>query len=90
MRKDLCFRTSKDIWETSLVVQWLRLLPTQRVQVRSLLGEPRSHMPLGQKGKTWNRSNIVTNSKQTLKKNWSIAKKKKKRLKKLKVSERTD
>ena len=50
---------------TSLVVQWLRLrLPTQRVGVRSLVGELRSYMLCSQKTKTWNqnRSNIVTNS----------------------------
>ena len=33
---------------TSLVVQWLRiLLPMQRMQVRSLVGELGSHMPWG-------------------------------------------
>ena len=50
---------------TSLVVKWLRLrLPTQRVGVRSLVGELRSYMLCSQKTKTWNqnRSNIVTNS----------------------------
>ena len=36
-----------------LVVQWLRLcLPMQGVQVPSLVGELRSHMPPGQKTKT--------------------------------------
>ena len=31
---------------TSLAIQWLRLhLPTQGVQVQSLVGELRSHMP---------------------------------------------
>ena len=53
---------------TSLVVQWLRLhLPVQGVQVQSLVGELRSHMPQGQKTKTSNRSNIVTNPIKTLK-----------------------
>ena len=38
---------------TSLVVQWLRLhFPIQGVQVQSLVGELRSHKPLGQKAKT--------------------------------------
>ena len=38
---------------TSLAVQWLRLhLPMQGVQVGSLVGELRSHMPWGQKTKT--------------------------------------
>jgi len=32
-----------------------------------LIGELRSHMPHGQKTKTYNRSNIVTNSVKTLK-----------------------
>ena len=33
---------------TSLVVQWLRiLLPMQGMQVQSLVGELRSHMPQG-------------------------------------------
>ena len=39
----------------------------QGVQVWSLVGELRSHMPRGQKTKTLNRSNIVTNSIKTLK-----------------------
>jgi len=35
------------------VVQWLRLhFPIQGVQVQSLVGELRSHKPLGQKAKT--------------------------------------
>ena len=39
--------------QTSLVVQWLRLhLAMQGVQIRSLVGELRSHMPHGQKTKT--------------------------------------
>ena len=34
---------------TSLAVQWLRLcLPMQGVQVQSLVGEPRLHMPPSQ------------------------------------------
>ena len=38
---------------TSLVVQWLRLHFTiEGVQVQSLVGELRSHKPLGQKAKT--------------------------------------
>jgi len=37
---------------TSLAVQWLRLcLPIQGLQVQSLAGELRSHMPHGQKKK---------------------------------------
>ena len=48
---------------TSLVVQWLRLrLPKQGVKVRSLVGELGSHMPHGQKTRTYNSSNTVTNS----------------------------
>ena len=36
-----------------LVVQWLRVhLPMQGVQVQSLLGELKSHMPQGPKTKT--------------------------------------
>ena len=55
---------------TSLVVQGLRLcLPMQGVQFPSLVGELRSHMPLGQKTKTANRNNIVTNLIKTFKKN---------------------
>ena len=37
------------------------------MQVQSLVGELRSHMPQGQKTKTYSRSNIVTNSIKTLK-----------------------
>ena len=38
---------------TSLAVQWLGLdLPMQGMQVRSLVGELRSHVPRGQKAKT--------------------------------------
>ena len=41
---------------TSLVVQWLKLrLSMQGVRVRSLIGEPRSHMPCNQR-----RRNIKT------------------------------
>ena len=55
-------------FRTSLVVQWFRLrLPMQGVQVWSLVGELGSYMPPGQKNKTWNRSNIVTNSIKDLK-----------------------
>ena len=40
--------------------QWWRLcLLMQGVWVQSLVGQLRSHMPRGQKTKTWNRSNIV-------------------------------
>ena len=54
--------------ETSLVVQWLRLrLSMQRLWVRSLVGELKSHMPHSRKSKTSNISNIVTNSINTLK-----------------------
>ena len=46
---------------TSLAVQWLRLcLPMPGVQVQSLVGELRRHMPCTQKTKAGNRSNIVT------------------------------
>ena len=56
----------KSTVETFQVVQGLRLcLPMQRVWVRSLVGELRSHMPWGQKNQ--NRSNIATNSTKTLK-----------------------
>ena len=49
----------------------------QRVKVRSLVGEIRSHIPHGQKKQNINnRSNTVTNSIKTLK--WSTLKKKKK------------
>ena len=66
---------------TSLAVQWLRLcLAMQGVRVQSLVGELRSHMPCGQNTKTWNRSNIVTNSIKTLK--WSMSKRKKNLIKK--------
>ena len=49
--------TSQGGWEDSesshlgpfLVVQWLTLLPMQRVQVDPLVGRLRSHMPGGQK-----------------------------------------
>ena len=41
------------IMGTSLAVQRLRLhLPMQRIWVRTLVGELRSHMPRGQKTKT--------------------------------------
>ena len=61
---------------TFLVVQWLKLcLPTQWVYVQSLVRALRSHMPCGQTTKTWNRSNVVTNSIKTFKK-WSSWKKK--------------
>ena len=44
-----------------LVVQWLRYhLPMQWLQIQSLVGELRSHMPRGQKAKTENRNNTVT------------------------------
>ena len=53
---------------TSLEVQWLRLgLPLQGVQVWSLVRELRSHMLLGQKTKTGNRSSTVTGSIKTSK-----------------------
>ena len=48
---------------TSLTVQWLRLcFAMQVVQVRSLIGEVRSHMAHSQKIKTENTSNTVTKS----------------------------
>ena len=37
-------------------------LPVQGLPVWSLIRELRSHMPHGQKTKTWNRSNVVTNT----------------------------
>ena len=40
--------------------KWLNLcLPMQGLQVQSLVEELRSHVPLGQKAKTENRSNII-------------------------------
>ena len=43
-----------------MAVQWLRVrLPMQGVQVRSLVGELRYHIPLGQKTKTL-KKNIKT------------------------------
>ena len=39
----------------------------KRVGVQSLLRELRPHMPCGQKAKTYDRSNTVTNSTKTLK-----------------------
>ena len=54
--------------ETSLVVQWFRLpLPMQGPRVRSWVRELRSYMAQGQKTQTWNRRNIVINSRKTLK-----------------------
>ena len=45
-----------------LVVQWLSLhLPMPGVQVQSLAGDLKSHMPLDRKNKTQHR-NIITNS----------------------------
>ena len=45
------------------MVQGLRpRLSMQGVQVQSLVGERRSHMPRGQKTKTKNRRKVVTNS----------------------------
>ena len=64
------------------MVQWLRLpLPMQRVRVQSLVRKLRPHMPRGQKTKTYNRSNIITNPIKTLKM-VHIKKKKKKGFKK--------
>jgi len=41
-------QTNKQTNWTSLEVQWLRLLlPTQGMQVQSLVGELRSHIPYG-------------------------------------------
>ena len=49
----------------SLAVQWWRLrLPAQGC---GFVGKQRSHMLWGQKNKTQNRSNVVTNSTKTLK-----------------------
>ena len=53
---------------TSLVDRWLGFrLPVQGVRIPPLVRELRSHMPQGQKPKTRNRSNIITNSIKTLK-----------------------
>ena len=53
---------------TSLEILCLRLcLLMQRVWVRFLVGELKSHMPWGQKPELKNRSNIITNSVKTLK-----------------------
>ena len=57
-RPQLCAKRCQD-WRsgTSLVVQWLRLsLPMQGRWARFLVGKLRSHMPHGQKIKTWNRA----------------------------------
>ena len=56
----------------------------QRVWVWSLVEELRSHVPPGQKSKTYNRSNIITNSIKTL----TMVHIKKKNLKKNKKSKR--
>ena len=62
-----CFVFLRHIVGMSLEVQWLRpCFPMQGVQVRSLVGELGSHMPRDQKTKH-KRSNIVTNSINTLK-----------------------
>ena len=55
-----------------MAVQWLRVcLPMQGVQVRSLVGELRHHIPQGQKKKTFkkkkNRNSIVNKFKKDLK-----------------------
>ena len=66
----------------SLVVQWFRpCLPAEWVWDPSLVRELRSHMPPGQKVKSSNRSNNVTNYIKTLK-TVHIKKKKKKPFKK--------
>jgi len=53
---------------TSLVVQWLRLpLPNAGVRVQFLVRDLGFHMPHGQKTKTENTNNILTNSVKTLK-----------------------
>ena len=71
--------------KTSLVIQWLELcLPLQGVQVQSLVGEPRSHMPCRQKAKH-KTSNIVTNSIKTLKQSSKNLKGKKRKNKKKKI-----
>ena len=60
-------RTLKTTLGTSLVVQELRLhLPLQGMHVQSLVRELGSHMACGQKTKTENRSNVVTNPINTL------------------------
>ena len=60
--------SKKSSMGTALLVQWLRLhLPVQREQFQSLVRELRSHMPCGQKPRTKNRSNIVTNPVNALK-----------------------
>ena len=55
-------------------------LSNARVKILSLVGELRFHLPHGQKTKTENRSNIVTNSIKTLK--YGQHEKKKKNLEK--------
>ena len=46
------FHLTVFVWGTSLVVWWLRLhLPMKGVQVQSLVGELKSHMPHDQKHK---------------------------------------
>ena len=60
--------------------QWFKLrLPMLGMWVQSLVRELRCYMPLGQKIKTWNRSNIVTNSIKTFKKMVTSKKKTKKK-----------
>ena len=50
------------------MIQWLRLgLPLQEVQVQSLIGELRSHMPRGQKNQNIKQKRIVKDSIKTLK-----------------------
>ena len=59
------------------MVQRLRLyLPVQGEQVPSLVRELRTHVPPPKPPKTYNRSNIVTNSIKTLNKSLKESKKK--------------
>ena len=74
-------RTKLKCVRNSSVVKQLRpCLPMQGVWVPSLVRKLRSHMAGGQKNKTYNRNNMVTNSVKTLK---TVIKKKKKSLKKI-------
>ena len=53
---------------TSLVIQWVWLhLPVRGVQVWSLIGEPRSHLPCGQRAKNVKQKQYLTNSVKTVK-----------------------
>ena len=64
----IIIRKEEEGAETSLVVQWFKISPSNAGNVGSVPGwELRSHMPCSQKNKTWNTSNIVTDWLRTLK-----------------------